>query len=169
MVMLGFPLMWAMPDDVRQNDLEWYETVTYPEGPAMTWGVFSTGWLDLGQFTKADELFTKAYSSYAREPFKVRCALPTTHPLTHNYIYIHTTVNHSYTPPSTLLTNYIHVFIQINPSTSFHPSVNVSFHICISIIPSIYSFVSTSVHSFHLSFPPLIHPLKHIIQYPFNY
>lgn len=86
-VMLGFPLMWTMPDDVRENDLLWYETVTHPNGPAMTWGVFSTGWLDLQQFTKADELFTKAYNSYAREPFKVSCVHPSIHLSCHLSIY----------------------------------------------------------------------------------
>jgi hypothetical protein len=70
-VMLGFPLLWSMPDDVRQNDLIHYETVTNPNGPAMTWGIFSTGWLDLGNFSTADQLFNKSYASYAHEPFKV--------------------------------------------------------------------------------------------------
>jgi len=70
-VMLGFPYHWSMPDDVRRNDLTWYETVTHPQGPAMTWGIHSIGWLDLGNFIKADELFNHAYVQYAREPFKV--------------------------------------------------------------------------------------------------
>lgn len=69
--MLGFPLLWSMPDDVRNNDLVNYEAVTHPNGPAMTWGVFSTGWLDLGDYQNADRLFDKAYKDYAREPFKV--------------------------------------------------------------------------------------------------
>ena len=69
--MLAFPLLWSMPEDVQRNDLLHYESVTHPNGPAMTWGVFSTGWLDLGQFDEADRLFDKAYKSYVREPFKV--------------------------------------------------------------------------------------------------
>ena len=40
-VLLGFPLLWQMPDEVRRNDLELYEPITIPEGPAMTWGIFA--------------------------------------------------------------------------------------------------------------------------------
>lgn len=37
MVLLGFPLMHPMSAEVRRNDLEMYEPVTDPAGPAMTW------------------------------------------------------------------------------------------------------------------------------------
>lgn len=36
-VMLGYPLGFKMPLEVRKNDLEVYEPVTDPNGPAMTW------------------------------------------------------------------------------------------------------------------------------------
>lgn len=36
-VLLGFPLMHPMSAEVRRNDLEMYEPVTDPAGPAMTW------------------------------------------------------------------------------------------------------------------------------------
>jgi len=36
-VMLGYPLGLTMPTEVRRNDLEAYEPVTDPNGPAMTW------------------------------------------------------------------------------------------------------------------------------------
>ncbi|KAG8125606.1 hypothetical protein E2320_020872 [Naja naja] len=36
-VLLGFPLMDPMDPEVRRNDLEIYEPVTDPQGPAMTW------------------------------------------------------------------------------------------------------------------------------------
>lgn len=36
-VMLSFPLGLAMSPEVRRNDLETYEPVTDPSGPAMTW------------------------------------------------------------------------------------------------------------------------------------
>ena len=36
-VMLGYPLGLAMSPEVRRNDLEAYEAVTDPNGPAMTW------------------------------------------------------------------------------------------------------------------------------------
>lgn len=35
--MLGYPLGFQMPLEVRKNDLEVYEPVTDPNGPAMTW------------------------------------------------------------------------------------------------------------------------------------
>lgn len=36
-VMLSFPLGLTMSPEVRRNDLEIYEPVTDPRGPAMTW------------------------------------------------------------------------------------------------------------------------------------
>lgn len=35
--MLGYPLGLSMSPEVRRNDLEVYEAVTDPGGPAMTW------------------------------------------------------------------------------------------------------------------------------------
>ena len=40
-VLLNYPLMWDMPDDVKKNDLELYENITDPNGPAMTWSIFT--------------------------------------------------------------------------------------------------------------------------------
>jgi hypothetical protein len=60
-----------MPDDVRENDLLEYENVTSPAGPAMTWGMFSVGWMDIGNYAKADSLFDRSYQLYYMEPFKV--------------------------------------------------------------------------------------------------
>ena len=71
-VMLGFPFLWEMPDDVRTHDLAWYETVTNRNGPAMTWGIHAIGWLDLKNYAKAEEMFRKSYQSYTRAPFNVR-------------------------------------------------------------------------------------------------
>lgn len=36
-VMLGYPLGLPMSPEIRRNDLEAYEPVTDPHGPAMTW------------------------------------------------------------------------------------------------------------------------------------
>lgn len=36
-VMLGYPLGFPMTPEVRKNDLEVYEPLTDPNGPAMTW------------------------------------------------------------------------------------------------------------------------------------
>lgn len=36
-VMLGYPLGLPMSQEVRRNDLQIYEPITDPQGPAMTW------------------------------------------------------------------------------------------------------------------------------------
>lgn len=36
-ILIGFPLGLPMSPEVRRNDLEFYEAVTDPLGPAMTW------------------------------------------------------------------------------------------------------------------------------------
>ncbi|XP_072035583.1 protein-glucosylgalactosylhydroxylysine glucosidase-like [Amphiura filiformis] len=74
-ILLGFPLMVDMPEQVRKNDLMFYESyngkdVTDPNGPAMTWGMFAVGWMDLGNMTKANELFEKSFLNI-QQPFKV--------------------------------------------------------------------------------------------------
>ena len=71
-VLLGFPLMWDMPEDVRRNDLLTYQNVTDSNGPAMTWGMYSVGWMEMGDNQKADDFFNRSYSLYVREPFKVK-------------------------------------------------------------------------------------------------
>ncbi|WAR29208.1 PGGHG-like protein, partial [Mya arenaria] len=55
-ILLGFPLQLAMTSDVRRNDLEIYENTT-GAGPAMTWGMFAIGWLELNQTDRAEGLF----------------------------------------------------------------------------------------------------------------
>ncbi len=70
-VLLGFPLMWPMTDQVRQNDLLAYEPLTRIDGPAMTWSMHSIGFLELGDFAKAQQLFQRSYETYVRPPFNV--------------------------------------------------------------------------------------------------
>ena len=74
-ILLGFPLMVNMSQRVRQNDLLYYESykgrdVTDPNGPAMTWGMFAVGWIELGNMTKANQLFQKSFANI-QQPFKV--------------------------------------------------------------------------------------------------
>lgn len=47
-ILLGFPLSWPMTDTTRANDLRLYANVTDENGPAMTWGMFSIGYVELG-------------------------------------------------------------------------------------------------------------------------
>lgn len=69
-VMLGYPLGLAMSPEVRRNDLEVYEAVTDPRGPAMTWGMFAVGWLELGEAGRAQKLLQKCLSNI-QGPFQV--------------------------------------------------------------------------------------------------
>ncbi|CAF4294894.1 unnamed protein product [Rotaria sp. Silwood2] len=70
-VLLGFPLIWSMNDEVRQNDLLAYEPLTRTDGPAMTWSMYSIGFTELGDFDKAGQFFRRSYESYVRPPFNV--------------------------------------------------------------------------------------------------
>ena len=74
-ILLGFPLMVDMPENVRRNDLVFYESykgkdVTNVNGPAMTWGMHAIGWMELGNMTKANEMFEKSFENI-QQPFKV--------------------------------------------------------------------------------------------------
>ncbi|KAJ8332181.1 hypothetical protein SKAU_G00428310 [Synaphobranchus kaupii] len=69
-VLLGYPLGLPMSPEVRRNDLELYEAVTDPRGPAMTWGMFAVGWLELGDAVKAQKLLNNCFSNI-RGPFQV--------------------------------------------------------------------------------------------------
>lgn len=69
-VMLSFPLGLAMSPEVRRNDLETYEPVTDPSGPAMTWGMFAIGWLELGEPDRALLLLEKCFKNI-QGPFQV--------------------------------------------------------------------------------------------------
>ncbi|XP_019643989.1 PREDICTED: acid trehalase-like protein 1 [Branchiostoma belcheri] len=70
-ILLGYPLMWQMSDQVRRSDLNIYEKVTDRTGPAMTWSMFCVGWLELQEYSKARQMFQDSYSIYVKEPFKV--------------------------------------------------------------------------------------------------
>eukprot|EP01147_Barroeca_monosierra_P000346 gene346-3710_t len=47
-ILLGYPLNFNMSKTIRRNDLEFYAKVTDQNGPAMTWSMFSIGYLDIG-------------------------------------------------------------------------------------------------------------------------
>lgn len=55
---------------VRHNDLDYYERLTNPNGPAMTHAMFAIGWLEVGEIKKADRAFLKNYDNI-QGPFKV--------------------------------------------------------------------------------------------------
>ncbi|XP_041965759.1 protein-glucosylgalactosylhydroxylysine glucosidase isoform X3 [Alosa sapidissima] len=69
-VLLGYPLGLPMSSQVRRNDLEAYEPVTDPRGPAMTWGMFAVAWMELGETERAQKLLEKCYKNI-QGPFQV--------------------------------------------------------------------------------------------------
>ena len=69
-ILLGFPLMYEMPESVRENDLRIYEEVTDKNGPAMTKSMFAVGWIELKKLEMASVSFKEGYANIT-EPFKV--------------------------------------------------------------------------------------------------
>ena len=43
-IMLSYPLGVEMNQTVLANDLSFYDGITDPDGPAMTWAMFAIGW-----------------------------------------------------------------------------------------------------------------------------
>ena len=68
-VLLGYPLGYEMPDDVRRNDILFYESCT-DKGPGMTYSMYSIGMLELDDDEEAGKLFKVQFNNI-REPFKV--------------------------------------------------------------------------------------------------
>ncbi|KAL4238053.1 Protein-glucosylgalactosylhydroxylysine glucosidase [Mactra antiquata] len=68
-ILLGWPLGMKMADNIRRNDLQTYEKVT-PGGPAMSWGMFTIGWLEIGEYDKANETFYRQQLN-RRDPFNI--------------------------------------------------------------------------------------------------
>ena len=69
-ILLNFPLMYPMENDVRENDLLFYENITDLNGPAMTHSMFAIGWLEVGNRVAADKAFKRNFENI-QEPFKV--------------------------------------------------------------------------------------------------
>jgi len=68
-VLLGYPILYTMPPQVRRNDLEYYITVTDINGPAMTWGMFSLGFIELKDWAKAAQFFNQSYQLNINLPY----------------------------------------------------------------------------------------------------
>ncbi|XP_027622479.1 protein-glucosylgalactosylhydroxylysine glucosidase [Tupaia chinensis] len=69
-VLLGHPVPFPLSPDVRRKNLEIYEAVTSPRGPAMTWSMFAVGWMELKDPARARSLLDRSFAN-ATEPFKV--------------------------------------------------------------------------------------------------
>ncbi|XP_017476071.1 PREDICTED: acid trehalase-like protein 1 [Rhagoletis zephyria] len=70
-ILLGYPLQYAMSNTTRLNDLNTYERVTRESGPAMSWAMFAINFLDVNELDKASTYFQKGYREYVRPEFKV--------------------------------------------------------------------------------------------------
>ncbi|KAL0484176.1 acid trehalase-like protein [Acrasis kona] len=79
-VLLGYPLGYAYPDaSTRRKDLEYYESVTDEGGPAMTWGMYAIGWLEVqgkSDTQKSHDLFLRSFKN-AQKPYYVWTETPT--------------------------------------------------------------------------------------------
>ncbi len=74
-ILLGFPLLMNMSAKVRANDLVNYDAITDPNGPAMTWAMFAVGWLEAGNYAKAQSNFIRGYAN-VEAPFNVWTETP---------------------------------------------------------------------------------------------
>ncbi|KAK2081162.1 hypothetical protein P7K49_040277, partial [Saguinus oedipus] len=72
-VLLGYPVPFSLIPEVRRKNLEIYEAVTSPQGPAMTWSMFAVGWMELKDAVRARDLLDRSFANVA-EPFKVSLA-----------------------------------------------------------------------------------------------
>ncbi|OWK10699.1 hypothetical protein Celaphus_00004961 [Cervus elaphus hippelaphus] len=72
-VLLGYPVPFPLSPHVRRQNLEIYEAVTSPHGPAMTWSMFAVGWMELKDPGRAWALLEKSFANVT-EPFKVSLA-----------------------------------------------------------------------------------------------
>lgn len=75
-VLLGYPLGMKMPAEVRKNDLLYYAQRTDSGGPAMTWGMHSVGFLEIGDLKSASSNFDRSFAN-AQQPFLVWTETPT--------------------------------------------------------------------------------------------
>ncbi|XP_039077491.1 protein-glucosylgalactosylhydroxylysine glucosidase isoform X6 [Hyaena hyaena] len=69
-VLLGYPIPFHLSPHIRRKNLEIYEAVTSPKGPAMTWSMFAVGWMELKDPWRAQDLLERSLANI-REPFKV--------------------------------------------------------------------------------------------------
>ncbi|OQV17903.1 Acid trehalase-like protein 1 [Hypsibius exemplaris] len=69
-ILLGYPLGMEMSSEMRKADLDVYLPITVHDGPAMTWGMFALGYLELDLPNMAAPLFEKNYDNIV-QPFGV--------------------------------------------------------------------------------------------------
>jgi len=75
-VLLSYPLEVDMSPRILANDLAFYDPITDPTGPAMTWSMFAIGWINVENFDRSQRHFQHGYAN-AQEPFNVWTETPT--------------------------------------------------------------------------------------------
>jgi len=79
-ILLSFPLGVTSHARTMANDLDFYEDVTDPNGPAMTWSMFAINWIQARDYTRSAKMFPRGYAN-VRPPFGVWTEYPRTNPL----------------------------------------------------------------------------------------
>lgn len=74
-ILLNFPLGVQFDARTLENDLDFYEGATDPNGPAMTWAMFAINWFDAGNYNRSARLFRRGYGN-VRPPFNVWTEYP---------------------------------------------------------------------------------------------
>jgi trehalose/maltose hydrolase-like predicted phosphorylase len=78
-ILLGYPIQWKPVIDnpqIRKNDLIYYDPLTDPiNGPAMSWGMYSIGWIEFNEMERAHDLFRRSYNN-THAPFYVWSEVP---------------------------------------------------------------------------------------------
>ncbi|XP_007947563.1 protein-glucosylgalactosylhydroxylysine glucosidase [Orycteropus afer afer] len=69
-ILLGYPVPYPLSPSIRRRNLELYEAVTTPQGPAMTWSMFAVGWMELKEPGRVQGLLDRTFANIT-EPFKV--------------------------------------------------------------------------------------------------
>ena len=70
-MLAGYPLLYPLSTSSRAHDLDMYASVTDPGGPAMTWGMYAVGSLELGRAEQAAQFLEMSYRPYTHKPFQV--------------------------------------------------------------------------------------------------
>jgi protein-glucosylgalactosylhydroxylysine glucosidase len=70
-VLLHYPLGMEMPADLQRSNLDYYSDRTDANGPAMTWGMHSIGYLDLDDVNLAARYFNQSFQDNLQLPLQV--------------------------------------------------------------------------------------------------
>lgn len=58
-ILLSYPLGVNISAALLANDLSFYDPITDPNGPAMTWAMFAVGWINVGDYNRSASHFQR--------------------------------------------------------------------------------------------------------------